>query len=58
MAFPPRKPEAEKAKNLSPCSTSDSNKNEKQLFYNISIYLLLWQLEMYFLQDQYQKLFR
>ena len=41
MAFPARKPEAGKAKNSQPSSTSDGNKNYKQFRYNISTYLLL-----------------
>ena len=41
MAFPARKPEAGKAKNSRPSSTSDGNKNYKQFRYNISTYLLL-----------------
>ena len=32
MTFPARKPDAGKAKNLWPCSTSNSNKNQNQFF--------------------------
>ena len=41
MAFPARKPEAGKAKNSSPCSTSDSNKNQKQFFLQYSYLFII-----------------
>ena len=53
MAFPARKPEAGKAKNSRPCSTSDGNRTRNN-FVTIFLPIYYLQLEMY----QYQKLFR
>ena len=58
MAFPAQKPEAGKAKNSWPCSTSNSNKNvKKQFFYKLYFYLFIIMTirNIFFLQDQYQK---